>query len=241
MIKQKKVPPMDGVEKYLKGKKEIFDVGTGPSGSRWWQEIDKDASITGIDLNFFPKTVPNRVKIYKMDANKLGRVDSLIGLEQMFPRPLIFKRQPIDWINKFDMVVANHVLEHVESPTSVVEGMSKMLKKGGIVYAGFPESTNFTDIFYHLVHPNNGGHIQLLTKDSVREMFKKEGFKLVSCNVWPDDWGWLRTHYNWKSYMWPDNKYLDQQKIDYLCDTFLKELTPEKGYFYGWEMVFEKI
>lgn len=230
----------DGVKLYLKGRKNIFDVGTGPNGSDWWQDIDREATITGVDLYFFPKKVPHNVTIYKMDASDLGNIKKNIKLEKKFPKPFLFTNETVDWIKKFDMVVANHVLEHVGDPAQVIKGMSMLLQKGGLVYAGFPESTNFTDIFYHLIHPNNGGHIQLLTKDKVIAMFKKNGFKLVSCKIWPDDWGWFESQYNWKTYMWPENKFLNQKKIKYLCDVFRKELTAQKGYYYGWEMVFEK-
>lgn len=230
----------NGVKQYLKGRKRIFDVGTGPNGSDWWSNIDHGSSITGIDLYFFPKQVPKNVQIYKMDANNLGTITPSTKLERKFPKPFIFHTESVNWIEQFDMVVANHVLEHVKSPDQVIKGMSKLLNKGGIVYAGFPESTNFTDIFYHLIHPDTGGHIQLLTKNKVNTMFKKNGFKLVSCKIWPDDWRWFESQYNWKTYMWPENTFLDQKKIKYLCDVFRKELTVQKGYFYGWEMVFEK-
>lgn len=238
--KSKKILPLVGIKKYLKGKKDIFDVGTGPVGSDWWSQVDTDAQITGVDLYFFPKKVPSNVNIYKFDASNLGQIEQIQALEQVHPKSFIFKKKKVKWTDRFDMIVANHILEHVSSPKKVIEGMSKLIKKGGIVYAGFPDSNNFTDIFYHLVHPNGGGHIQLLSREEVIELFKANGFRLVSTRMWPDSWEWLRKQYNWKSYMWPDNQYLTQKKIDYLCNTFIKELTLEKGYFYGWELVFEK-
>lgn len=235
-----KVVGISGVEKYLKGKRAIFDVGTGPHGSPWWDQVDKGTTITGIDLYFYPQTVPKHVSIYKLDASDLGGVQNIRTAELVRPKRYIFKNRGVNWLNRFDLIVANHILEHVSDPGAVISGMSQMIRRGGLVYAGFPDSNNFTDIFYHLVHPNGGGHIQLLTKEMVVGLFKQNGFKLKSCRDWPDSWDWLRHQYNWKSYMWPENPYLDQKKIDYLCDTFLKELTPKKGYFYGWEMVFEK-
>lgn len=231
----------NGVKQYLKGRKHIFDVGTGPGGSDWWRDVESDATITGVDLFFFPKRVPKNVTIYKMDASDLGKIKKNTRLEKKFPKPFLISSEIVNWDKKFDMVVANHVLEHVGDPAQVIKGMSNLLQKGGLVYVGFPESTNFTDIFYHLVHPDGGGHIQLLTKDKVIAMFKKNGFKLLSCKIWPDDWRWFETQYNWKSYMWPENTFLDQKKIKYLCDVFRKELTVQKGYYYGWEMVFEKL
>lgn len=227
------------VEKFLKGKKEIFDVGTGQFGSGWWKSIDSDAKITGIEMYFFPKKVSKNVQIYKLDAGELAHIRPSYEV----PRLWILGRfipEKVDWLKKFDMVIANHVLEHVPNFPATVKGISKLLKKDGIVYAGFPDSRNFTDTFYHLIHPNGGGHIQLLTDSIVEKEFAKNGMKLISKRVWPDDWLWFEKLYNWKTYMWPENKYLSSGKISNLANIFRKELTAKKGYFYGWEMVFRK-
>jgi len=225
-----------GIESFLKNKKNIFDIGTGPNGSSWWKEIDQDASITGIDNWFFTKKIPKNTKIYKLDATKLNTINDGAKL------PLLnkfgnFINDEINWKNRFDMVVANHVLEHVEFPEKVIWGIDMLLKKKGIVYIGFPESTNFTDIFYHLIHSEGGGHIQKLTKDQVLKLFYKRGFKLLSCRIWPDDWGWFEKLYDFKK---RGITMINNKEISYLANVFRKELTPKKGYFYGWEMVFQK-
>ena len=225
-----------GVEKYLKGKKNIFDIGTGPIGSPWWQQIDHNATITGIDFYFFPEHLPKNVTIYKYDASKLDQIHKNISLPKYITNNS-FRSEKIDLSNKFDLVVANHVLEHVENPTNLIKGATKLLKKNGIMYVGFPDYRNFTDIFYHLIHPNGGGHIQQLTNKSVEKMFTNNGFKLLECNIWPDDWLWFQSCYNPASF---GIEHINQSQIDYLCNTFRKELTPNKGYFYGWEMIFKK-
>ncbi len=227
----------NNIKKYLKKKINIFDVGSGPTGSYWWKYVDKDAEIVGIDSMFFPKKLPKNVKIYRMDANKLVDINNNFETERYKTLLKRFAKEKVDWVGKFDMVVANHVLEHVESPKSVIKGIFNLLKKGGIVYVGFPESTNFTDTFYHLIHPEGGGHIQKLTKDSVYKLFRKNKFDLIACNVWPDDWLWFQKLYDYKG---RDIKYINQKEIDFMVDVFRKELTPKKGYFYGWEMVFKK-
>jgi len=238
-MKKQKYKNQEGIEKYLKGKKNIFDIGTGPNGSHWWKEIDKDASITSIDMYNFPEKQQKNIKVYKHDANKLFNIKARTLTKRAYGRYKI-KPAVVKWKNSFDLVVANHLLEHVESPKKVVEGIHKLLRKNGTVYGGFPDANNFTDIFYHLIQPNGGGHIQFLTNDSVQKTFEQSGFAIESCRVWPDDWLWFTKLYNWKTYMWPENKYLDQSKIEYIANVFRKELTPEKGYFYGWEMVFKK-
>jgi SAM-dependent methyltransferase len=226
-----------GIGKYLKNRKNIFDVGTGPKGSDWWSDIDKDAKITGCDLYFFPKTVPENVTIFKYNASKLNHLNRFSRLE-VYKGNNHFSHQRINLTNKFDMVVANHVLEHVESPRNLIKGISKIIKKDGLVYIGFPESTNFTDIFYHLIHAEGGGHIQKLTKDMVLNLFVKEGFGLIHIGKWPDDWRWFEKQFDFKG---RNIKYITQNEIKYLADVFRKELTLKKGYCYGWEMVFKKL
>lgn len=212
---------ISGIEKYLKNKKNIFDVGVGPNGSDWWRKIDKDAAIIGIDWFFFPQNLPSNVTVTKFDASNLNQINS---------------KHP--WFHRFDLIVARHILEHVDDPESTIAGIAKLSQKNAIIYAGFPDYRNFTDIFYHLVHPEGGGHIQLLTDKIVKKMFIKHGFKLLECNIWPEDWLWLQQQFDYRG---RGLAYTTQAEIDYLCQVFRKELTLKKGYFYGYEMVFQKL
>ena len=185
--------------------------------------------------SFFPQQLPDNVKAYRLNASALGDVVDGQELERLVA-PDTFEREAVSWENRFDMVIANHVLEHVDSPEGLVKGAARILKPGGLMYAGFPEASNFTDIFYHLVHPDGGGHIQKITKDFALSLFYSQGFRLVSCEPWPDDWRWFESFYDPKAH---GVKTIEPHEIKYLCEVFRKELTPEKGYIYGWEMVFE--
>ena len=229
----------NNIKKYVKGKKEIFDIGSGPIGSYWWKYVDKNSKITGVDTMFFPKKIPTNVSIFKYDAVDLKNIKQNQKILQ-HKRGIanLFNKRKVNWINNFDAVVANHVLEHVSDPESVIKGINKLLKNNGIVYTGFPESSNFTDIFYHLIHSEGGGHIQLLSKGDVIKLFEKNGFELVECNAWPDDWLWFKNLYDFKS---RGLVYIEKKHIDYIYKVFKKELTPEKGYFYGWETIFKKV
>ncbi|MBU1117753.1 class I SAM-dependent methyltransferase [Patescibacteria group bacterium] len=226
-----------GIEKYLKDKRNIFDVGTGPNGSDWWSKSDTGSNITGCDIFFFPKKISKNITIFKYDASKLNRLNKLSFLP-VYKSPNKFQLKHLNLVNKFDFVVANHVLEHVSSPSNLIKGISKLIKKDGLVYIGFPESTNFTDIFYHLIHSEGGGHIQKLTKNFIENLFKQNGFKTLHIGKWPDDWLWFEKQFDFKG---RNIKYINQKEIKYLADVFRKELTLKKGYFYGWEMVFKKL
>lgn len=226
-----------GIEKYLKNKKYIFDVGTGPNGSDWWLKVDKDSKISGCDLYFFPKKFPQNVTIFKYDASKLNRLSN-INFLSVLKGENKFHRQNLKLIHQFDLIVANHVLEHVSSPDNLIKGISKLIKKDGLVYIGFPDSTNFTDIFYHLIHSEGGGHIQKLTSKYVHKIFLNNGFKVVHIGKWPDDWQWFEKQFDFKG---RNIKYTNQKEISFIANTFRKELTLKKGYFYGWEMVFKKL
>lgn len=234
---------MKNVETFLKNKKYIFDIGCGDKGSFWWRYIEPKAKIVGIEINFFPDKLPNFATVYKFDANLLNKISNQTivpklncGIKKIIHGQ--FVNEKVFWINHFDMVVANHVLEHVQSPESVIQGIAKIIKKDGIVYCCFPDGKNFTDIFYHLIHPDGGGHIQKLSKEKVKKWFNKYEFKLISNSPWPDDWIWLEKFYDFRS---RGIKYINQKEITYLANVFRKELTLEKGYFYGWEMVFRKL
>lgn len=231
-----KNPKIKGVENYVKNAKTIFDVGTGPNGSSWWNTVSSDTKIVGIDMFFFPSKKPKNVSVYKYDASKLNKITNNLILEKHISDNK-FKKEKLNLKNKFDLVVANHILEHVDSPENTIKGISKILNKNGIVYVGIPDGFNFTDIFYHLVHPENGGHVQRLIKEDIIKIFKKNGLKLISEKVWPDDWLWFEKCYDYKG---RGVQFIDNKDIKYIADTFRKELTPDKGYYYGWELIFKK-
>jgi hypothetical protein len=65
----------------------------------------------------------------------------------------------------------------------------------------------------------------------------RHGFNLIEVYPWPDDWRWFDTLYSLKNYQ---IEHLTQEEVKYMADVLRKELTPEKGYYYGWEYMFKK-
>lgn len=202
---------------YFKEGQRIIDLGSGPSGAHWWDKIHRGAHITAIDLHFKPAVIPSYVTFLKGDVCAL-------------------KDRP-DMADKFDLAVADHIFEHVADPGALARSIHHVLRPGGYVHVGIPDATNFTDRFYRLIMRNGGGHIAQFTRDSMIRLMEQQGFSLIECFPWPDDYAWFEFLYDLKYWQ---VECLAQEELKYLAGVFRKEITPEKGYFYGWEFVFQK-
>ena len=195
----------------------ILDVGCGPSGGHWWPSVRQNARVTAIDKFWVIKSLPPNFSYHKIAAEKIIK--------------------QAKWADSFDLIVADHLFEHVEDPVLVAKGCYYGAKSGGKVHVGIPDATFFTDRFYRLIHPEGGGHIQQLTLKSMCQIMEDAGFKTSVYEPWADDWLWLKKLYDFKG---RGVKHISQDEINYLADVFLKDLTPDKGYLYGWEIIFQK-
>ena len=196
--------------------KNIADLGSGLQGSHWWPRVREESWIDAFDMLFDTKLTRNNVAFYKLDAS------------QLHTRP--------EFEGKYDLIVADHIFEHVQDPEGLARSIRYAVRSGGYVHVGIPDATNFTDIFYRLVHVRSGGHLQKFSKQSMIDLMTSFGFTLESCEPWADDWKWLEHCFDLK-YNQVEN--VSAEEITYLCDTFRKELTPAKGYVYGYEYVFK--
>jgi SAM-dependent methyltransferase len=219
----------------IKNSKSILDIGCGPHGSYWYSLVPEGTEIIALDLLCIPTITNKNFSLYKMDAMELDRFDTPSKIIEI-KNGLEIERQ-IYWKEKFDFVVADHVFEHMSDPKRLARGVSIVTKKEGHVHIGIPDPLNFTERFYHLIHPEGGGHVSKITKDEMIKMMNENGFVLRQYQDWIDDWQWLKKLYDWKK---RGLQYFSQEDLDFIADTFIKELTPEKGYFYGGEYVFQK-
>ena len=218
--------------------KRILDIGCGPNGSYWYSDVPEDTSLSTIDLYFFPHQGKENLHTYKLDAVDLDRFDrerkiaEIVGGKE--------RRVKVDWAKAFDLVVADHVFEHVSEPERLAAGISSVAKPGAYLHVSIPDPLNFTDRFYHLIHQDEGGggHVSQIEKPHMIALMEDNGFELVEFKDIPDDWLWLKNLFDWRS---RGIRYISQEDIDFIADTFLRELTPEKGYFYGGEYLFKKI
>lgn len=201
----------------VKAGDRIADLGCGPHGSIWWNEIESSCSIEAFDLFNKPSKLPSNVRFHRKDVSRLHKEDR--------------------FTNYFNFVVADHIFEHVKYPVLLAKSISRILKVHGLVHVGIPDADYFTDKFYRLIHRDGGGHIAQFNKNTFIDLMSKHGFTLLDTYPWPDDWKWLEHCYD-LNYWGIDHA--TKEDIQFIANVFRKELTIDKGYLYGWEFLFRK-
>jgi SAM-dependent methyltransferase len=135
--------------------KKILDVGCGLG---WLLSyLDDNWNKHGIEISKFAS---NHAKQY-------GNVFN--GVLESFPDN-----------GKFDVIVMNHVIEHLEDPIWALNKIRDMLNNGGIFIIGCPDfdsaaARRYGDRFRLLNDPT---HISLFSSDSMHRCLRDNGFKI---------------------------------------------------------------
>jgi 2-polyprenyl-3-methyl-5-hydroxy-6-metoxy-1,4-benzoquinol methylase len=84
--------------------------------------------------------------------------------------------------NTFDAITANHVLEHIHDPFSLLKECLRILKPGGRLVVTCPNAKSlghklFKDACYHLDPPR---HLYAFTNASLKALAQKAGLKVLS-------------------------------------------------------------
>ena len=99
----------------------ILDVGCG----------NHSPSVT---KKYFPRAIYHGIdrEDYNVDANDARALDTLYRLD--------LNRDSLDTVpnGAFDVVIANHVIEHTRNPAALVAQLVPKLKVGGTIYLEFP-------------------------------------------------------------------------------------------------------
>jgi 2-polyprenyl-3-methyl-5-hydroxy-6-metoxy-1,4-benzoquinol methylase len=87
---------------------------------------------------------------------------------------------PFNLSEKFDVVVAGELIEHLENTEIFLNNVKRHLKKNGIFFLTTPNPTSFRFFFYALLNrePDFSGHIKYFTKDALILLLKKY-FKVI--------------------------------------------------------------
>jgi SAM-dependent methyltransferase len=85
----------------------------------------------------------------------------------------------------FDVVVLNHVIEHVQDPRALLGEIRRILRPGGLIVLGAP---NAESLMARLIRARwasyrPGEHIWHFTPSTLRRLVESEGFRVVECEA----------------------------------------------------------
>jgi len=149
------------VKKVLKHKKKgkVLEIG----------------SSTGTLLNLFRKDgwVVQGVEPSDMSAAYAIKI-GIPTIKEKFEKAKISK--------KFNVVILNHVLEHMENPEEVLKKVHKILNNNGLIVVNVPNAGSLSSRIYgkswKYVLPNE--HLWQFTPQSLISLLKKSGFSALS-------------------------------------------------------------
>jgi 2-polyprenyl-3-methyl-5-hydroxy-6-metoxy-1,4-benzoquinol methylase len=115
--------------KYVKDGFKIADIGCGPNGAYWWDEMN-NCTIDAFDLY-------NKPKSFERGSNRI----TFSQTDVCNPKNLSAYHK------KFDIAVCDHIFEHVTDPYGLALGCNNILKQDALLHIGIPDGDNFTDRF----------------------------------------------------------------------------------------------
>ncbi len=80
--------------------------------------------------------------------------------------------------DKYDLVILDNILEHLDRPDIVIRKILPTLKKSSKVYVSVPNKYNIKNIYdFEKEYHHYKEHIQVFTNSSINKIFLKNGFK----------------------------------------------------------------
>ena len=94
----------------------------------------------------------------------------------------IFKKNIFELEGKFDMIMLNHALEHMEEPLTVMNEINRLLNPGGTALIRIPIANSYSWRKYGVnwVALDPPRHLFLHTPKSIKILADKSGFELTS-------------------------------------------------------------
>lgn len=137
----------------------LFDIGAA-TGYFLALARKRGFRVSGIDIS----------SAAAREAAKKG-IDVAVGTLELVP----YRTASFDVVTMFD------VLEHVPTPMSLMENVSRLLPAGGVVFGSTPDSGSFYARLmgrrWHMLFPPE--HLVLLNDKSLRQLFEKHGLDVL--------------------------------------------------------------
>jgi 2-polyprenyl-3-methyl-5-hydroxy-6-metoxy-1,4-benzoquinol methylase len=141
----------------------ILDIGCA-TGALIASLRDKGWRVTGVEIS------PSAV--YAKNERKL-EVRNIPLEENNFPD------------NSFDVILASHLIEHLNDPKIFLEETYRILKNGGFLFITTPNIDGFQSrIFGSRWRSAIFDHLYLFSKRTLSKMLKAVGYKIESCHSW---------------------------------------------------------
>jgi 2-polyprenyl-3-methyl-5-hydroxy-6-metoxy-1,4-benzoquinol methylase len=85
----------------------------------------------------------------------------------------------------FDVILASHLIEHLNAPKTFLEEAYRILKDNGYIFITTPDISGFQSfIFGSRWRSAIFDHLYLFSKRTLSKMLKAVGFKIESCHSW---------------------------------------------------------
>ena len=134
----------------LKKDMKVLEIGPGFGGFYRLIKHIKGLKYLGIDLD--PAIVKFTNDLFETNVFKYDSIENL------------------NTKDKFDLIVAFEVLEHIERPSDVIDRICLSLKPGGIFFGTTPYPFKKNIV-------SDETHISVLHPDNWKRLFKRAGFK----------------------------------------------------------------
>jgi len=87
--------------------------------------------------------------------------------------------------NSFDIILASHLIEHLNEPKTFLEETYRILKNNGIIFITTPDISGFQSrLFGSRWRSAIFDHLYLFSRRTLAKMLKAVGFKIESCHSW---------------------------------------------------------
>lgn len=164
----------------------VLDIGCGDGETL--NRLRKYGYYTyGID--FSKKAVDFAVKQYRLRNLKVGNFE-----KSNYPN------------NFFDVIILNHVIEHLSDPRKTIKKINMILKPGGLLLITTPNKTSFNAIVFrqYWFHLDSPRHLCLYDKNLISSLLKQSGnFKVKKINYCPTSYSLLKSWEYYKNKQFP--------------------------------------
>lgn len=87
--------------------------------------------------------------------------------------------------NSFDVILASHLIEHLNNPGAFLAETFRILKKSGYIFITTPNINGFQScLFGSRWRSAIFDHLYLFSKRTMLRMLKEKGFMIESCHTW---------------------------------------------------------